>query len=166
MQVNTREAPIHPVVGPVNQDPDQEQQEHHQQQQKQEEEEESQELARRRGAQPKTKLRFIRPAQMSLFANLTSYPPLGQVTCVRRVQKALRSEEDDVVSLFFCFVVARTCRLGLFLWILFCWTATCIIHRPLEIVFCGSSRHMVFLVYKLTGNCLLANIISYASQSC
>ena len=42
---------------------------------------------------------FIRPAQMSLFARVTCYPPLGQVTCPQRVQKALRSEDDDVVSL-------------------------------------------------------------------
>ena len=42
---------------------------------------------------------FIRPAQMSLFARVTCYPPLGQVTCPQRVQKALRSEDDDAVSL-------------------------------------------------------------------
>lgn len=41
---------------------------------------------------------FIRPVQMGLFARVTCYPPLGQVTCLQRVQKALRSEEDDVVS--------------------------------------------------------------------
>ncbi|KAJ5778180.1 hypothetical protein N7520_001426 [Penicillium odoratum] len=34
---------------------------------------------------------------MSLFARVTSYPPLGQVTSLQRVQKALRSEEDDAV---------------------------------------------------------------------
>ncbi|KAJ6140550.1 Raffinose synthase [Penicillium chermesinum] len=28
---------------------------------------------------------FIRPAQMSLFARVTSYPPLGQVTCIKRL---------------------------------------------------------------------------------
>ncbi|KAJ5812070.1 Raffinose synthase [Penicillium riverlandense] len=46
---------------------------------------------------------FLRPAQMSLFARVTCYPPLGQSTCVQRVQKALRSEEDD--SLHFTVVI-------------------------------------------------------------
>lgn len=41
---------------------------------------------------------FIRPAQMSIFARVTSYPPLGQVTCLQRAQKLLRPEEDDAVS--------------------------------------------------------------------
>lgn len=36
---------------------------------------------------------------MSLFARVTSYPPLGQVTCVERIQKALKSEDDDKVSM-------------------------------------------------------------------
>lgn len=49
--------------------------------------------------QPKqSQLQFPRPAQMSLFARLSCYPPLGQLTCPRRVQKALRSEADDTVS--------------------------------------------------------------------
>ncbi|PYH47378.1 putative raffinose synthase protein Sip1 [Aspergillus saccharolyticus JOP 1030-1] len=29
----------------------------------------------------KSQVKFIRPAQMSLFARVTSYPPLGQITC-------------------------------------------------------------------------------------
>ncbi|KAJ5373951.1 Aldolase-type TIM barrel [Penicillium concentricum] len=37
---------------------------------------------------------FVRPAQMAMFARVTSYPPLGQLTCLQPVQKALRSEED------------------------------------------------------------------------
>ncbi|KAJ5145082.1 hypothetical protein N7448_002474 [Penicillium atrosanguineum] len=41
---------------------------------------------------------FTRPVQMGLFARLTSYPPLGQTTCIQRVQKALRSEEDDAIN--------------------------------------------------------------------
>jgi hypothetical protein len=41
---------------------------------------------------------FIRPAQMSLFARVTSYPPLGQVTCLQRTPKTLRPEEVDAVS--------------------------------------------------------------------
>ncbi|KAJ5096045.1 Raffinose synthase [Penicillium alfredii] len=40
---------------------------------------------------------FVRPAQMTLFARVTCYPPLGQVTCLQRVQKALRSEKDDAL---------------------------------------------------------------------
>ncbi|KAJ5175227.1 Aldolase-type TIM barrel [Penicillium canariense] len=40
---------------------------------------------------------FIRPAQMSLFARVTCYPPLGQVTSLQRAHKACQSEEDDTV---------------------------------------------------------------------
>lgn len=50
------------------------------------------------GAGERSKTRnspFVRPVQMELFARVTSYPPLGQTTCLRRVQKALRAEEDD-----------------------------------------------------------------------
>ncbi|KAJ5675581.1 hypothetical protein N7462_008478 [Penicillium macrosclerotiorum] len=41
---------------------------------------------------------FIRPVQMSLFSRVTCYPPLGQVTCLQRTQKAtqLEQEEDTV----------------------------------------------------------------------
>lgn len=39
---------------------------------------------------------FIRPAQMGLFARVTCYPPLGQVTSLQR-QKELKPEEDDTV---------------------------------------------------------------------
>lgn len=51
-----------------------------------------------------SQLQFYRPAQMSLFARVTCYPPLGQVTGIPRVQKALQSEKDDTVSycLWFC----------------------------------------------------------------
>ncbi|KAL2004903.1 hypothetical protein VTN00DRAFT_3176 [Thermoascus crustaceus] len=45
--------------------------------------------------QKPSQIKFIRPAQMSLFARVTSYPPLGQVTCVEQIQKALKSEDDD-----------------------------------------------------------------------
>ncbi|KAJ5565019.1 Raffinose synthase [Penicillium frequentans] len=44
-----------------------------------------------------SQITFIRPAQMSLFARVTSYPPLGQVTCLQRPQKTLQPEEDDAV---------------------------------------------------------------------
>ncbi|EAW10291.1 putative raffinose synthase protein Sip1 [Aspergillus clavatus NRRL 1] len=44
-----------------------------------------------------SRLEFYRPAQMSLFARVTCYPPLGQVTCLPRIQKALKSEKDDTV---------------------------------------------------------------------
>jgi hypothetical protein len=57
-----------------------------------------------------SQLHFYRPAQMSLFARVTCYPPLGQVTGIPRVQKALQSEKDDTVSyyLWFC-VYLKTC---------------------------------------------------------
>jgi hypothetical protein len=45
-----------------------------------------------------SQLKFVRSAQMSLFARVTCYPPLGEVTCVKRLQKALNSSEDDKVS--------------------------------------------------------------------
>ncbi|KAF7175664.1 hypothetical protein CNMCM7691_009671 [Aspergillus felis] len=44
-----------------------------------------------------SQLHFYRPAQMSLFARVTCYPPLGQVTCIPRVQNALQSEKDDTL---------------------------------------------------------------------
>ncbi|KAJ5543277.1 hypothetical protein N7535_005705 [Penicillium sp. DV-2018c] len=40
---------------------------------------------------------FIRPVQMAVFARVTSYPPLGQVTCLHRAQKPLGSEERDTL---------------------------------------------------------------------
>ncbi|KAJ5659336.1 Raffinose synthase [Penicillium longicatenatum] len=40
---------------------------------------------------------FIRPSQMSLLARVTSYPPLGQVTCLQRTPKTLRPEEVDAI---------------------------------------------------------------------
>ncbi|KAJ5949150.1 hypothetical protein N7454_000734 [Penicillium verhagenii] len=45
----------------------------------------------------KSQTTFIRPAQMSLFARVTSYPPLGQLTPLQRGQNTLRSEEEDLV---------------------------------------------------------------------
>lgn len=51
--------------------------------------------SRREGAPHES---FVRPAQMSLFARVTCYPPLGQVTPLRRIEKALLSENDDTVS--------------------------------------------------------------------
>ena len=52
-------------------------------------------------AKPKgseSQLKFVRPYQMALFSNVTSCPPLGQVTCLRRMQKAKGSEAEDTVS--------------------------------------------------------------------
>ncbi|KAJ5734425.1 Aldolase-type TIM barrel [Penicillium malachiteum] len=45
----------------------------------------------------KSQITFIRPAQMSLFARVTSYPPLGQVTCLKRKQENSQSKEYDPV---------------------------------------------------------------------
>jgi hypothetical protein len=44
-------------------------------------------------------INFIRPAQMSLFAKITCYPPLGEVTCVQRNQRASTFNDGDKVSL-------------------------------------------------------------------
>lgn len=41
---------------------------------------------------------FVRPAQMSLFARVSCYPPLAQVSCPQRIQKTLELEKDDTVS--------------------------------------------------------------------
>jgi hypothetical protein len=38
--------------------------------------------------------KFVRPDQLAMFARVTAYPPLGQVTNIRR------SEEDNAVSTF------------------------------------------------------------------
>lgn len=46
-----------------------------------------------------SQIQFIRPAQMSLFARVISYPPLGEVTCVKRYQKMLGFSDDDLVSI-------------------------------------------------------------------
>ncbi|CDM26666.1 Glycoside hydrolase, family 56, sperm surface protein PH20 [Penicillium roqueforti FM164] len=37
---------------------------------------------------------FVHPAQMAMFARVTSYPPLGQITCLQTAKKASRLEED------------------------------------------------------------------------
>lgn len=39
---------------------------------------------------------FVYPAQMAMFARVTSYPPLGQITCLQTAKKASRLEEDAV----------------------------------------------------------------------
>ena len=71
MQVNTAEPSSLPILGPQPQQ-----------------------------QQPRKKqLTFIRPAQMSLFARVSCYPPLGEVTCPSRVQKALELEKGDMVSI-------------------------------------------------------------------
>lgn len=44
-------------------------------------------------------LSFMRSAQMSLFAKITSYPPLGELTCVKRAEGFSSPYEDDKVSL-------------------------------------------------------------------
>lgn len=38
---------------------------------------------------------FVSPAQMSLFARVTCYPPLGQVYCFPKTKRKLRSDKDD-----------------------------------------------------------------------
>lgn len=46
---------------------------------------------------------FIRPAQMSLFARVTSYPPLGQVTTFQRRQGQSQSTDEEPVSAWIFF---------------------------------------------------------------
>ncbi|KGO75687.1 Aldolase-type TIM barrel [Penicillium italicum] len=45
---------------------------------------------------PQPQARFVQPVQMAMFARVTSYPPLGQLTCLQTTQKALRPEEDTL----------------------------------------------------------------------
>ncbi|PYH92320.1 glycoside hydrolase [Aspergillus ellipticus CBS 707.79] len=45
----------------------------------------------------KSQIRFTRPAQMSLLARVTCYPPLGQVTCHQRAAQTSGSEEPDTL---------------------------------------------------------------------
>ena len=53
-------------------------------------------------------INFVRPAQMSLFAKITCYPPLGEVTCVQRDQTASSIDEVDKVSLsYFTFLASN-----------------------------------------------------------
>ena len=83
MQVNGTEPSSLPILGP-----------------------QPQQQARQPQQQPRKKqLTFIRPAQMSLFARVSCYPPLGEVTCPSRVQKALELEKDDMVSIqnYYCY---------------------------------------------------------------
>lgn len=77
MQVNTKEPSSLPILGPHLQQQQQRQQQH----------------------QPSPQShQFLRPAQMSLFARISCYPPLGQVTCPQRIQRALELEKEDTVS--------------------------------------------------------------------
>ncbi|OOF97924.1 glycoside hydrolase family 36 protein [Aspergillus carbonarius ITEM 5010] len=46
----------------------------------------------------KSQIKFIRPAQMSLLARVTCYPPLGQVTCRPRAAKPSGSQEPDTIT--------------------------------------------------------------------
>lgn len=62
-------------------------------------------------------LKFIRPAQMSLFARITCYPPLGEVTCVKRLQKANSTAEDKVRHAAFSFIFGEA---WLTLWLYCC----------------------------------------------
>ncbi|KAJ5486115.1 hypothetical protein N7530_000415 [Penicillium desertorum] len=39
---------------------------------------------------------FVSPAQMAMFARVTSYPPLGQITCLQTAQTALRPKQDTL----------------------------------------------------------------------
>lgn len=41
---------------------------------------------------------IVRSEQTSMFARVTCYPPLGQLTCPQRIQKTLESEKDDTVG--------------------------------------------------------------------
>jgi len=41
---------------------------------------------------------FIRPAQMTLFARVTCYPPLGQVTNLQRRKASASSQADTVCT--------------------------------------------------------------------
>ena len=93
MEVATKDTPIHPVVGAA----DKQQQSSPKQQQ---------------SRKSKSQVKFIRPAQMSLFAGISCFPPLGQVTHVRRIQKALSSEADDTVSEVFFFSCSAVRLLG------------------------------------------------------
>lgn len=90
MQVNTTEPSSLPILGPQSQ--------------------QQQQQARQSQQQPRKKqLTFIRPAQMSLFARVSCYPPLGEVTCPSRVQKAMELEKDDMVSIrdYYCGINAQ-----------------------------------------------------------
>lgn len=44
-----------------------------------------------------SQITFIRDAQMSLFANLVSWPPLGQVTFVERKKERDGNYKDKVI---------------------------------------------------------------------
>ncbi|OKL62115.1 hypothetical protein UA08_02367 [Talaromyces atroroseus] len=48
------------------------------------------------GKQVSQALKFVRPAQMSLFARITCYPSLGEVTSVKRLQKSDSAEDDKI----------------------------------------------------------------------
>ncbi|GKZ64696.1 hypothetical protein AnigIFM50267_005767 [Aspergillus niger] len=46
----------------------------------------------------KSQIKFIRPAQMSLLARVTCYPPLGQITCHQRRSRSSGSTEPDTIN--------------------------------------------------------------------
>ena len=48
--------------------------------------------------QQTSQTQITRTAQTSMFARVSCYPPLGQVTCPKRIQKAIESEQDDTVG--------------------------------------------------------------------
>lgn len=83
MQVANKESSSLPILGSHAQSQDTTSQ---QQQQQQPEE-----------AQNQSQHLFMRPAQMSLFARVSCYPPLGQVSCPQRIQSALELERDDML---------------------------------------------------------------------
>lgn len=46
-----------------------------------------------------SQIRFIRPAQMEIFAKLVCFPPLGQLTVIERGQREVRARKNRKVSL-------------------------------------------------------------------
>lgn len=45
-----------------------------------------------------SQIRFIRPAQMEIFAKLVCFPPLGQLTVIGRKQREVRARKTREVS--------------------------------------------------------------------
>lgn len=52
--------------------------------------------ATRRDEERPSQIKFVRPAQMSLFANVRSWPPLGQVTVLNREKGDGKNSKDTV----------------------------------------------------------------------
>lgn len=44
-----------------------------------------------------TQIKFPRPAQMALFARLTTYPPLGQVTIVPPSREQVNFDVEKII---------------------------------------------------------------------